>query len=121
MGGQRGDELNALLPVPNRKRRCLPAPFWCTYAWNRPTSTGAGGSEPASGSAGVGSLARDPLARLRRVKWSQFGTTINFRPAVITIATSQHRPTLAAAAGGADEAGLMVPECTLRQKPGRVR
>src|SRR5260370_39070078 len=24
----------------------LPAPFWCTYAWNRPTSTGAGGSDP---------------------------------------------------------------------------
>jgi hypothetical protein len=23
----------------------LPAPFWCTYAWNRPTSTGAGGSD----------------------------------------------------------------------------
>jgi hypothetical protein len=24
----------------------LPAPFWCTDAWNRPTSTGAGGSDP---------------------------------------------------------------------------
>src|SRR5258708_10441490 len=24
----------------------LPAPFWCTYTWNRPTSTGAGGSDP---------------------------------------------------------------------------
>jgi hypothetical protein len=24
----------------------LPAPFWCTYAWNRPTSTRTGGSDP---------------------------------------------------------------------------
>jgi hypothetical protein len=24
----------------------LPAPFWCTYAWNRPTSTGARGGDP---------------------------------------------------------------------------
>ena len=28
------------------KTALLPAPFWCTYAWNRPTSTGAGGSDP---------------------------------------------------------------------------
>src|ERR1700730_10077329 len=29
-----------------QKTALLPAPFWCTYAWNRPTSTGAGGSDP---------------------------------------------------------------------------
>jgi hypothetical protein len=41
----------------------------------------------------VGSLARDPLARLRRVQVESIGTTINFRPAVITnrdIAASAH-------------------------------
>ncbi len=29
-----------------QKTALLPAPFWCTYAWNRPTSTRAGGSDP---------------------------------------------------------------------------
>src|SRR3981189_1554363 len=29
-----------------QKTALLPAPFWCTYTWNRPTSTGAGGSDP---------------------------------------------------------------------------
>src|SRR5258705_11399398 len=42
-----------------------------------------------SGSAGVGSLARDPLARLRRVRVESIGTAINFRPAAIT--NSRHR------------------------------
>ena len=42
----RGDELNALLPGAQSETALLPAPFWCTYAWNRPTSTGAGGSDP---------------------------------------------------------------------------
>ena len=37
-----------------------------------------------SGSAGVGSLARDPLARLCRIHVESTGTTINFRPAAIT-------------------------------------
>src|ERR1700682_6179823 len=40
-----GRALNAGI-VPNRKRRCYQRRFWCTYAWNRPTSTGAGGSDP---------------------------------------------------------------------------
>jgi hypothetical protein len=31
---------------PNRKRRCYQRRFWCTNAWNRPTSTGTGGSDP---------------------------------------------------------------------------
>jgi hypothetical protein len=30
----------------NRKRRRYRRRFWCTNAWNRPTSTGAGGSDP---------------------------------------------------------------------------
>jgi len=37
-------------------------------------------------------LARDPLARLRRIQVESIGTTINFRPAAITHRTSQHRP-----------------------------
>ena len=39
---------------------------------------------PALASAGVGSLARDPLATLRRVQVESIGMTINFRPAAIT-------------------------------------
>jgi len=31
---------------PQQETALLPAPFWCTYAWNRPTSTGADGSDP---------------------------------------------------------------------------
>ncbi len=39
--------LNALVPGScQTETALLPAPFWCTYAWNRPTSTGAGGSDP---------------------------------------------------------------------------
>ena len=62
----------------------LPAPFWCTYAWNRPTSTGAGGSDPLWLCWRGKPLARDPLARLRRIQVVSIGTTINFRPAAIT-------------------------------------
>ena len=43
----RARALNALLPGScQTETALLPAPFWCTYAWNRPTSTGAGGSDP---------------------------------------------------------------------------
>src|SRR6266403_3473569 len=46
MGGQprrRAERAAAGCPI---ETALLPAPFWCTYAWNRPTSTGAGGSDP---------------------------------------------------------------------------
>jgi hypothetical protein len=69
--------------VLNRKRRCYqrrlvhlrvePAHF--DWRWRE---------RPALASAGVGSLARDPLATLRRVQAESIGTTINFRPAAIT-------------------------------------
>src|ERR1700676_4515886 len=62
----------------------LPAPFWCSYAWNPPTSTGAGGSDPLWLCWRGKPLARDPLARLRRIQVVSIGTTINFRPAAIT-------------------------------------
>ena len=62
----------------------LPAPFWCTYAWNRPTSTGGWRERPALALLAWEALARDPPARLRRIQVQSTGTTINFRPAAIT-------------------------------------
>jgi hypothetical protein len=62
----------------------LPAPFWCTYAWNRPTSTGGWRERPALALLAWEALARDPPARLRRIQVESIGTTINFRPATIT-------------------------------------
>src|SRR5882724_2066982 len=64
------------------KTALLPAPFWCTYAWNRPTSTGADGSDPLWLCwRGKPWLA---IRRLRRIQVQSTGTTINFRPAAIT-------------------------------------
>lgn len=45
----------------------LPAPFWCTNAWNRPTSTGAGGSDPLW-LCWRGKPSSDPLTRLLRIQ-----------------------------------------------------
>jgi hypothetical protein len=77
--------LNALLPGwCQTETALLPAPFWV----HLPRGTGplrlALAGATRSGSAGVGSLARDPLARLRRIQVESTGTTINFRPAAIT-------------------------------------
>src|SRR5258705_1771569 len=62
----------------------LPAPFWCTYAWNRPTSTGAGGSDPLwlcwRGKPWLAIRWRGYAA----FKWSQLERQFNFRPAAIT-------------------------------------
>src|SRR6202043_1281090 len=87
----------------------LPAPFWCTYAWNRPTSTGTGGREPLSpcwpGKPWLAIRWRGYAA----FKWSQLERQLILGQRLSPIATSQHRPTLAAAAGGAHEVRLMVP------------
>src|SRR6266403_1866149 len=70
--------------VTKQKTAPLPAPFLV----HPPGGTGplrlALAGATRSGSAGVGSLARDPLARLRRVRVESIGTAINFRPAAIT-------------------------------------
>jgi hypothetical protein len=80
----------------------LPAPFWCTYAWNRPTSTGAGGSDPLWHCWRGKPLARDPLARLRRIQME----SINFRPAAIT---KSHR-----------SIGLLIARARADGRPGYV-
>jgi hypothetical protein len=66
------------------KTALLPAPFWCTYAWNRPTSTGAGGSDPL-----WLCWRGKPWFAIRwqgyaASKWSQLERRLNFRPAAIT-------------------------------------
>jgi hypothetical protein len=61
----------------------LPAPFWCTSRGTGPLRLALTGAT-RSGSAGVGSLSRDPLVRLRCIQVESIGTTINFRPAAIT-------------------------------------
>src|SRR5436305_4597352 len=67
-----------------QKTALLPAPFWCTYAWNRPTSTGAGGSDPLwlcwRGKPWLAIRWRGYAAS----KWSQLEWQLNFRPAAIT-------------------------------------
>src|SRR5258705_13567767 len=70
--------------VTKQKTAPLPAPFLV----HPPGGTGplrlALTGATRSGSAGVGSLARDPLARLRRVRVESIGTATNFRPTAIT-------------------------------------
>jgi hypothetical protein len=66
--------------VPNRKRRCYQRRSGAPTRGTGPLRLALAGAT-RSGSAGVGSLARDPLARLRRVQVESIGTTINFRPA----------------------------------------
>src|SRR5258706_5188802 len=69
--------------APNRKRRCYQRRSGAPTRGTGPLRLALAGAT-RSGSAGVGSLARDPLARLRRVQVESIGTTINFRRAVIT-------------------------------------
>src|SRR3982074_2916191 len=76
-------ELSKAGMVPNRKRRCYQRRSGAPTRGTGPLRLALAGAT-RSGSAGVGSLARDPLARLRRVQVESIGTTINFRPAVIT-------------------------------------
>jgi hypothetical protein len=74
----------AFLKVMFAETALLPAPFWCTYAWNRPTSTGADGSDPLwhcwRGKPWLAIRWRGYVAS----KWSQLGTTINLKSAAIT-------------------------------------
>src|SRR5712664_4717499 len=75
-----------------QKRRCYQRRSGAPTRGTGPLRLALAGAT-RSGSAGVGSLARDPLARLRRVQVESIGTTINFRPAIITnrdIAASAH-------------------------------
>jgi hypothetical protein len=69
----------------------LPAPFWCTYAWNRPTSTGAGGSDPLwlcwRGKPWLAIHWRGYAAS----KWSQLERQLILGQRLSPIATSQHR------------------------------
>jgi hypothetical protein len=58
-----------------------------------------------SGSAGVGSLARDPLARLRRVQVESTGRAINFGPAAIT--NRDHR-SIGPTCGGLAPVGCLI-------------
>jgi hypothetical protein len=67
--------------VPNRKRRCYQRRSGAPTRGTGPLRLALAGAT-RSGSAGVGSLSRDPLARLRRIQVES--TTINFRPAAIT-------------------------------------
>jgi hypothetical protein len=70
----------------------LPAPFWCTYAWNRPTSTGAGGRDPLwlgwRGKPWLTIRWRGYVAS----KWSQLERQLILGQRLSPIATSQHRP-----------------------------
>ena len=78
--------------VPNRKRRCYQRRFGAPTRGTGPLRLALAGAT-RSGSAGVGSLFRDPLARLRRLQVESIGTKFNFRPAAITscdIAASAH-------------------------------
>jgi hypothetical protein len=49
----------------------LPAPFSCTYAWNRPTSTGGWRERPALALLAWEALVRDPVQGYAASKWSQ--------------------------------------------------
>lgn len=61
------------------KTALLPAPFWCTNAWNRPTSTGARGSDPLW-LCWRGKPSCDPGIRLRSFQLESIRTTIIFGP-----------------------------------------
>jgi hypothetical protein len=69
----------------------LPAPFWCTYAWNRPTLTGARGSDPLwlcwRGKPWLAVQWRGYAAS----KWSQLERQLILGQRLSPIATSQHR------------------------------
>ena len=75
-----------------QKTALLPAPFWCTYAWNRPTSTGTGGSDPLwlcwRGKPWLAIRWRGYAA----LKWSQLERQLILGRRLSPIATSQHRP-----------------------------
>jgi hypothetical protein len=76
-------ELSKAGMVPNRKRRCYQRRSGAPTRGTGPLRLALAGAT-RSGSAGVEALARDPLARLRRIQVESTGTTINFRPAAIT-------------------------------------
>src|SRR5258707_4198347 len=95
----------ARIGAKNRKRRCYQRRSGAPTRGTGPLRLALAGAT-RSGSAGVGGLARDPLARLRRVQVESIGTTFNFRPAAITnrdIAASAH-------AAAADRAGRPAAE-----------
>ena len=75
-----------------QKTALLPAPFWCTYTWNRPTSTGAGGSDPLwlcwRGKPWLAIRWRGYAAS----KWSQLERQLILGQRLSPIATLQHRP-----------------------------
>jgi hypothetical protein len=62
----------------NRERRCYQRRSDAPTRGTGPIRLALAGAT-RSGSAGVGSPARDPLARLRRIQVESIGTTINFR------------------------------------------
>ena len=71
----------------NEKRRCYQRRSGAPNAWNRPTSTGTGGSDPRW-LCWRGRPARDPPIRLRRIRMESTGTINNFRPEPISNQTS---------------------------------
>src|SRR5260370_6737092 len=64
----------------------LPAPFWVHLRVEPAHFDWRWRERPALALLAWEALARDPLARLRRIQVESIGTTINFRPAA-----SQHR------------------------------
>src|SRR5882757_4439752 len=84
-----------------------PRRFWCTYAWNRPASTGAGGSDPLwLGWRGKPWLA-DRWGGYAASRWSQFERHLISGPAAITnrdIAASAFADRLRARTDGALDA-----------------
>jgi hypothetical protein len=81
------------------KTALLPAPFRCTYAWNRPTSTGAGGSDPFwlcwRGRPWLAIRWRGYAAS----KWSQLERQLILGQRLSSIVTSQYRQRTGAANG----------------------
>src|SRR5260370_907252 len=79
-------------PGQSRASALVPAPFWRTDAWNRPTSTGAGGSDPLwlcwRGKPWLAIRWRGYAAS----KWSQLERQLILGQRLSPIATLQHRP-----------------------------
>jgi hypothetical protein len=98
----------------------LPAPFWCTYACNRPTSTGAGRSDPLwlcwRGKPWLAIRWRGYAA----FKWSQLERQFNFRPAAIT-KIAERAPLRARAQQRKLRASANFPTRGIAKSAGRIR
>src|SRR6266404_9768885 len=101
--------------VPNRKRRCYQRRFGAPTRGTGPLRLALAGAT-RSGSAGVGSLARDPLATLRGVQVESIGTTINFRLA----ASQQIRLSHPGSRLTADSGRLISPSPSAHQPPTHI-